>query len=350
MVHSIARGLNRALLGEAVVSFLQQGSPSLRAGRLGAMDNTNAGAYILEAEEVLQTNLAPDGPYWGLVHQTANTNLMDTAGFKFADNRGEPGTILTGRVGEIFNTNTVMSQDVPYVNGAIADRQTATINNAGGYVAGSTAAMTVTDPGDNYQVGEYVVIAGNDQPTFLTATNGTTSITLNEALKYAVANSAVVYHYRAATNEATERAAGYKKSMVFTHNAGLNLQVGQIISFGTGASRHSYVIIEVSATTSTTSTVLLHKPLTATVASGATAFPGPGGSFNPIWHPDALALVGRPMTPHVNGATSGVQTFEGMSIRISLQDDLLNAGLRVVADALYGLTALDTNLCTVMLG
>ena len=49
--------------------------------------------------------------------------------------------------------------------------------------------------------------------------------------------------------------AGYKKSMTFTHASGDNLQVGQLLSFGTGASRHTYTVIEVSATAATTTTV-----------------------------------------------------------------------------------------------
>jgi len=348
---TIASGINRAILGR-VHAFLQQGSPEKRAGRLGALTTSNASAFILEAEEVLFDNLAPaDGIRTAIVHHTAQTKLMENSEFMKANERGQDqATLRTGVVGTVYNTSVIMSQDVNYVRAANADTQSAAVNNSGGYAAGSVAAMTVTDPGTNYQVGEYVNIAGNDQPTYLTATTGTTSITLNEALKYAVVDTAVITHYLACTNEATERAAGYQKEMVFTHTSGKQLQVGQIISFGT-TSRHSYTIIERSATTATTSTVLLDRPLEATVASGATAFPGPSGSMNPVFHRDAIAFVSRPMEDVSAGGTaiSAVVNFEGIGLRIVRQYDSSLGGWRFNVDLLAGVSVLDVDLLCVLL-
>lgn len=347
-VRTIARGVDRCVLGR-VHAFLRQGTPSKRAGKLGGMTADNADQYILEAEEVLTDNLAPmEGLRTAIVHHTVNTKLMNTDIFQRADARGSNPTVQTGEVGTIYNTRVIMSQNVNYVNSASADTQSATVNNAGGYAAGVTTALTVTDPGNNWTAGEYAVIAGNDQPTWVSTTNGTTSITLNEALKYAVANSAVITHYQKCTNEATERAASYKKAMVFTHSAGKNLQVGQLLSFGT-TSRHTYTIIEVSATTSTTSTVWLDRPLEATVAASAEAYPGPAGAMCPVLHEDAIAFVSRPMREKNKGAVSAVANFGGLGIRVSMQDELKASGTRVVVDLLAGVSVLNVDLCCVML-
>jgi len=347
-VRTIARGVDRAVLGR-VHAFLQQGTPSKRAGRLGGMTTSNAEDYILEAEEVLADNLAPmDGLRTAIVHHTVNTKLMGTDVFMRSDARGMDPSVQTGQVGTVFNTRVIMSQNVNYVNSASADTQDGAINNTGGYAAGHTAAMTCTDPGENWEVGEYAVVEGNDQPTYLTATTGTTSITLNEALKYDVADAAVIKHYLHVENEATERAAGYKKTMTFTHNAGKNLQVGQLLSFGT-TSRHTYTIIEVSATTSTTTTVLLDRPLEATVASGADAYPGPAGAMCPVMDSNAIAFVSRPMREKNKGAISAVANYEGIGIRVSMQDELASSGTRVVVDLLAGVSVLNEDLCCVML-
>lgn len=348
-IQTIARGIDRSILGR-VHSFLRFGDPTKRAGKLGGMTSANAADYILEAEEVLAGNLAPmDGLWTAIVHHTVNTKIMGAELFERVDARGADGaTVRTGEVGKVYNTRVIMSQNVNYVYGPNTDRVTAAVNNSGGYAAGTTSALTVTDPSTNYTVGEYVTIAGNDQPTYLTATNGTTSITLNEALKYAVEDAAVVQHYVKATNEATERLAGYQKTMVFTHSAGKNLQVGQLISFGT-TSRHTYTVIEVSATSSTTTTVLLDRPLEATVASGADAFPGPAGAMCPVLHPNAIAFVSRPMKEKNKGAISRVANFGGIGLRVSMQDDLKAGGTRVVVDVLAGVSVLDDDLLCVML-
>ena len=348
-VRTIARGVDRSILGR-IHAFLREGTPSKRAGKLNGMTTANASDYILEAEEVLTDNLAPmEGLRTAIVHHTVNTKLMGTDIFMRADARGGNQTVATGEVGSVFNTRVIMSQNVNYVSASGADTQVAgTINNAGGYLAGETGALTVTDPGQDWAAGEYVVIDGNDQPTWVSATGGATSITLNEELKYDVVDTAVITHYLTVTNEATERLAGYKKAMTFTHNAGKNLQTGQLISFGT-SSRHTYTIIEVSATTSTTSTVLLDRPLEATVASGADAFPGPAGAMCPVLHQDAIAFVSRPMREKNKGAVSAVANFDGIGIRVSMQDELSASGTRVVVDLLAGVSVLNEDLLCVML-
>jgi len=349
-IQTIASGVNRAILGR-VHAFLRQGSPEKRAGRLGQMTKTNASDFVLEAEEVLAGNLAPmEGLRTAIVHHTARTKLMGSPDFSRVDGRGvDQATVRTGQVGVVYNTAVIMSQDVNYVNAANADTETKAINNAAGYAAGIATALTTDGGGTAYSVGEYVNIEGNDQPTYATAATSTTSVTLNEALKYAVLDDAVITHYQKAVNEATERVAGYQKEMTFTHAASKNLQVGQIVSFGT-TTRHDYTVIERSATTSTTSTVLLDRPLEITVASGADAFPGPAGSMNPILHEDAIAFVSRPMK-EVNprgGANSAVVNFDGIGIRVVEQYDSSAGGWRYNVDLLAGVSVLDVDLLCVL--
>lgn len=350
-MQAMARAVDRVLLGHAAHAFLRQGTPAKRAGKLRSMSKSNSADYILEAQQVLHTQLAPDSVRAGMVHQTAQTFLQSNELFASAEKRGNNNTLTTGRVGQIYNTDIMMSQNVSWVDRTLADFQSATVNNSGGYAAGHATAMTVTDPGTNYTVGEFVVLEENGQPTYLTATTGTTSITLNEALKYAVTNASAITHYLKCVNESTERVAGYQKGMTFTHTSGKNLQVGQIIAFGTGGSRHTYVIIEVSATTSTTTTVLLDRPLDATVASGADAFPGPAGGFNPILAPGALAFVSRPMVliEEGQGVRSAVVSFGGIGLRVTSGYVIGTGALQVNIDLLAGVKQLNADLGTIML-
>lgn len=351
MMGGIARGMARGISGRAVSAFLRQGEPTKRAGGIGAMTKTNSADYILEAEEILNLNNAPAGTRIAVVHPTAFTKLQLNELFARADARGGAGAVMTGQVGRVYNTQVIMSQCVNYAYLPSLDTQDSSINNSGGYDAGEDGALTVVDPGTNWTVGEYAVVAGNDQPTYISATNGTTSITLNEALKYDVIDTAVIKHYLKVTNEATERLAGYQKTMEFTHSAGKNLQVGQLLSFGT-TSRHTYTIIEVDSTTSTTTTVLLDRPLDATVAASADAFPGPGGgAFNYVMDPRALTMVTRPpiLLPAEFGVAMSVQSYKGIGLRVSAQYDSAEGGVRINADILAGFAPLDTNLLVTLL-
>lgn len=351
VMQGIARAVDRAICGFAVHKLLSFGTPANRAGKLGGMTVSNSDDYFLEAQEVLNNKLCPESPRNLVVHQTAETFLKGNELFAAADKRGSAQVLNTGQVGNIYGSDVFMSQNVPYLRAGTSDTQSATVNNAGGYAAGTTSALTVTDPGTNYSVGEYVVLAENAQPTYLTATTGTTSITLNEALKYAVTDASAITHYLKAANEATQRDAGYDGPMEFTHTSGKNLQVGQLISFGTGGSRHTYVIIERSATTATTSTVLLDRPLDATVASSAEAYPGPAGGYNPFLHPDAIAFVSRPLAlvGEGMGAISSVQVFDGIGLRVTMGYGIVTGKLQVNFDLLCGLKELNTDMGCVLL-
>jgi len=352
-IDTIVTGCSRAILGRCH-AFLRQGSPSKRAGRLDSMTSSNAADFILEAEEVLTDNNAPvSAMKVAIVHHTANTKLMRSDTFERADARLADGSVMTGRVGKVYNTTVIMSQDVNYAITANLDTEDKAINNAAGYAAGVATALTTDGGGTAYTVGEYVVVAGNDQPTFATAATSTTSVTLNEALKYAVVDDAVIKHYQAGANEATARAIGYKKEMVITHNSGKYIQEGQLISFGTGATRHTYTVIEVDtdAQTATTTPVLLDRPLDIAVGSAEACFPGPGGSMNIVMNENAIAFVSRPMKAKAGrGVVSAIASEHGLSIRVQEADELSASGTRYVVDLLAGVSVLDEDLLCVMLG
>lgn len=350
-IQTIARGVDRAILGR-VHAFLQQGSPRKRAGKLLGMSKTNSADYILEAQEALLTNNAPAELVDAIVHQTTQTFLQGNELFASAEKRGSSETLTTGRIGQIYNTNIIMSQNANYVYEPNADIEKGTVATGGGQAAGYAGAIAVTaDFAHTLVVGEFFVCKENGQPTYITATNGTTSVTLNEELKFPILAASEVVSYFKCTSEAVERTAGYQKEMVFTHTSGKNLQVGQMLAFGTGTSRHTYTVIEIASSTATTTTVLLDRPLDATVAASADAFPGPAGAINPVLHRDALAFVSRPLAIPGNefGVMSAVQQFNGLGLRVTMQYDSKEGGMRVNLDLLAGIAALDTNLMVALL-
>jgi hypothetical protein len=200
------------------------------------------------------------------------------------------------------------------------------------------------------------VVAGNDQPTYLTAktdnATDTTAVTLNEALKYATGAGAVITVYKACDVKG-DYSAGYTKEIVVDGWAAtFEPQVGQMIAFGTGGSRHTYTIIESYLSASGEQSILLDRPLEIALSDNDLAFPGPYGSFNFAFHRDALALVSRPLATPNNafGVLSRVIADEGLAMRATMQYDGSAQGTRVTLDLLCGYAVLDTALGVVLLG
>jgi hypothetical protein len=307
------------------------------------MTKTNSADYILEAQEVLHTNLAPATPKTAIIHQTAQTKLQGNELFARADARGDGGaTLRTGLIGRIYNTDVVMSQDVNNVYGPSADIEVQAMEAA---AAAGVADLVTDDFTHTIVAGEFFVVESNGQPTYVSSTDGTDAVTLNEPLKYGAAIDDVVTVYRAGANAAVIHPAGYAKELTITHTSGKNLQVGQLLAFGT-STRHTYTVIEVTASAATTTTVLLDRPLDAQVGSTEAAFPGPAGSMNVVLDQNAIALVTRPLAIPGNqfGVMSAVQSYEGLGLRVTMQYDSSIGGLRVNVDVLAGVAVLDENL------
>jgi hypothetical protein len=194
-MQSIARGVDRALLGR-VHAYL--GTTATRVGRLSNLNSTNSKDYLLEAREILNKNKAYPENRKLVLAPGSETALLKNDMFLKANERGDGGSALeNARLGKIFGFDTYMDQNTNYITGG--EVATGTVTNA--VAAGAaTGSQAVTLTGYNVNVGEYVTVAGNDQPTFATARTlsmaDTTAITLNEGTKFATGAAAVLTVYK----------------------------------------------------------------------------------------------------------------------------------------------------------
>lgn len=346
-VKALARGVDRGLLGQAHRFFR---TPALRAGRLNALSSSNAKDYALEAREILNKNLAtPEGRNL-VLSPSSETALLKTDIFTKANERGDGGTALeNARLGRILGFDTYMAQNVPALSTG-ADTIVGSITNA--LAAGGSGSQACTITGYDVQVGEYAVVAGNDQPTHVTARTfgvDTTAITLNEANKYATAALADVTVFKSCDVKGAY-AAGYTKEIVVDGwTAASAPQVGQMISFGTGASRHTYAIVESFLSASGEQSLLLDRPLDTALADNDLAFPGPYGAFNLAFQRDAIAMVNRPLARPM-GVPNYVADYKGLTLRVVMQYDSSIQGHRVNLDLLCGYALLNANLGSLLLG
>ena len=345
----IARSVDRAIMGR-IHAFLT--GTQNRAGRLCGLTAATSADDVLEARQRLNENLAPMTGRNLVLSPASETALLKNNMFIKANERGDGGSALeNATLGRILGFNTYLDQNVNSVlTGADTAASTLTEPHAAGYAGTLEIALTGT-------AGEFLVIAGNDQPTYTTdATSG--AVVLNEELKYSVLDNAVVTQYKACDVDASAQpgstyAVGYSKSITLDgHTANKGPQVGQLLAFGTGGNRRTYTVIEATILAVTSTRVTLDRPLEVAVADGAKAFPGPYGSFNWAFHRDAIALVSRPLAMPNNqmGVLTHVGLHNDISMRIAMQYDIDAGGTKVNLDLLCGVAVLDERLCVPLLG
>jgi hypothetical protein len=342
----MAREIDRAVLGRMAASFGT--TNATRAGTLNGLTSSTAYNSVVELDQIMNQNKAPQDGRVLLLAPSAKAAMLKSDNFIKAMDRGDGSSpITTAKLGTILNFDTYLSQNVNQVLSG-ADTQTLSLTEPHGveYAGALEIAGTVV-------MGEYLNIAGNDQPTYVTDISSG-AMKLNEALKYAVLDDAVVTGYKSCAVAVTA-AAGYAEGISLkSHTSGKGPQVGQLLSFcdaTTGLNRHTYTVIEVVETATTTSTVLLDRPLEKIITQDSTVVcPGPYGAINPAFHRNCLALVTRPMAVQSGaGMVSSVQSADGIGISICMQD-VINEGRKVSINLLYGTAVLDSALCVPLLG
>ena len=341
---TIAEGVDRALLGQVHRYF---GAPANRVGKLGGLSASTAKDWALDAREKLNVNKCPVDGRNLVMAPTSETAMLKTDLFLKANERGDNGTAVQNAIlGRILGFDTYMDQNVNCVlTGADTATGTVTEPKAAGYTGIQESAIA------DIAVGEFAVVAGNDQPTYVTAINAGVSFTLNEANKYATEDNAVVTRYKAC-DAAADYPASYSKGIVVDgYTASKAPQIGQLLAFGTGANRRTYTVIE-SEDAGATCTVYLDRPLEVAVANNDKAFPGPYGAMNLAFHRDALALVTRPLAlPDSRaGVMAAVVPHNGIGMRVLMQYDINAGGTVVACDILAGVAVLQSGLCIPVLG
>jgi len=349
-MQSIARAVDRAVLGRSH-NFL--GTPTGRVGRLQNLTSAVSKDYMLEAREVLNVNKAPMDGRNLVLAPSSETALLKTELFIKANERGDGGTALeNAELGRILGFRTYMDQNVNsllYASVSASEVTEGTITDIQPAGEAGVQNCTMTHA---CAIGEFAVVDGNDQPTYITALTGaTTDITLNEANKFATAALAKLSVYHACTVKGGY-ALGYSEAIVLDGWTTVAPAVGQLVAFGVGAARRTYTVIESWLSAVGEQSVILDRPLEVALINAQAAFPGPAGALNMAFHRDALALVTRPLAvPNGQmGVLSHVGSYNDISMRVSMQYDIQEGGTVVNLDILAGVAVLDANLAVILLG
>ena len=317
-------------------------------GRLQEMTSTTADDFVIDANTRLDINRVPKAGRNMVLNPRAQKQCLKADLFVSTEKRGDQGTALrTASLGTVYGMDSFMDQNVPYVSVADAQITSGITDNA--EAAGSLLIETNVAAAADILVGCYFTVAGDMQPMrIVTIANDPIDLTPDQGLKTAVGASSAVTVYRSGEVDLTAGyAAGWAKYVVVDgHTANKGPQAGQSVAWGTGASTHEYGIIDVIVVSTTESQILLDRPLETALTDGDDTFYGPAGGYNLCFHRDALALVNRPLitVPSDTGARSFVASYDGLSMRVTMQYDGSAQGMRVTFDLLCGVAVLDARL------
>jgi hypothetical protein len=285
------------------------------------------------------------GTRYALLSAAQQADMLGEAQFTNAYQLGDNGSALrNATLGQLYNTNWVLAQNNKTV--ATGDTViTAAVNHVGGYVAGDTA-IVIDSTSTAGTAGGWCTIAGDMTPQRITSCTPT-ALVISPGLRNAVANDAVVTFYTPGT---VNLPAGYAIGHIGPFTTGtfsVAPQKGQLVSFGTGATVYGAV------GTPTTTSLKVDRPLGVALTNSEIVGVGPAGDYGFAFTKDALALVSRPLAlpPTGAGASSYVASYNGLSIRVTMQYNTLTSGggLIVKVDTLYGVKPLNTDAGCVIL-
>lgn len=355
---SMARFVDQMVLAQ-YAQFIQN-----QSGSLGGLSASNAVEYITGTGLVMDRNKAHNVGRQQIWTPEAQALLIQNPTFHQANRVGDDGTALrTASIGEKLNFRHWMAQnmsEITAVNGVAEDGE---IDLVAGYAKGATTihvdGLTVsTSP--VVTKGQWLSVNGKIYQVAASAnsdSNGDADITLTYGLKEAVVDGDDVKFYKSSNKVDLPAgySAGYAKYISIDDGAGAapsELQVGQMVSFGTDVTNR-YTVLEVDTTTSGTEhLILLDRPLAASVADNEAVNFGPeGGGFNLAFHRNAITLALRPLAMPRNGAgaISGLAFSGGAPMRVVITYDGNKQGHLVTLDFLAGIKVLDTALGAVTL-
>jgi hypothetical protein len=287
-----------------------------------------------------------------IVSPSTKTDILELDLFNAANTLGDDGTALrTASLGELLGFDVMMAQNTP----APLNLSYPAIN-ADELSADEAAGQTVisVDSGAAFAVGEYITLEGDEMPFRITGI-ATNDLTLNRPLRVDVAAAASniqqVNTGLVALAEHTGVSAypaGYDKEI--NVNGTQVPVVGALVSFNTAGTPNvalagEYSIVDVTANGSEY-LIELDRPLETAIADNDVVGYGHNGSYNFAFHRNALAMVMRPLAAPRRGAgaISGVASFNGLAMRVTISYEGRGQGHLVTLDVLFGTKVLDENL------
>jgi hypothetical protein len=356
---SIARKIDRILMGQVYQYFVNRPGVNKTVGQLEGLSTANVKRRILELGQSFDENKAPVMDRWAIVSPGTKTDILELDHFTGANTVGDDGTALrSAALGELLGFNWAMAQNTPAV--LSANLQTLQADELASDAAAGDTVISV-DAGGGFAVGEYITLEGDLMPYRIIGI-ATNDLTLNRPLRVAVPAAASDIQQTATGlvdlaghTGVTSYPAGYDKEIQVDGTG--KPSVGQLVSFNTAGTPNvtlagEYSIVDVTDVGGGTFQIELDRPLETAIADNDVVGYGHAGAYNFAFHRNALAMVMRPLAPPRAGAgaLSGTANFNNMAMRVTISYEGRGQGHLVTLDVLFGTKVLDESLAVPFLG
>jgi len=340
-MEAIITGLENVVVGETY-NFLARS-----AGKVNLAQNATD-AEILKLRKMFQLSKMPLNSRNMITNPSTEALLLGVDRFVDADKIGADTAfqaLANGYLGRLRGFNAFASLGNLSIEGTTDTIPACELT--ANYPVG-TKTLGVDGVTGTVAAGAWCTIEGDDLPRQIVSRTNTSpggdllTITLATGITSPVLNNAdVTIYVPAAVNHPDggsgvypEQYAGAIKIDGFT----LPPIVGQGVTFGTSAVAYSILKFD-----SIASTITLNRPLDGTLADGVAVCLIPPGNYNLALHPEAIALVNRPLKP-VEGVRSFYAEFDGLALRATITYDSTFGRWRVTIDTLAGVTTVDTDM------
>lgn len=356
---SIAQKIDRILMGQVYQYFVNRDGVNKTVGQLEGLSTANVKRRILELGQSFDENKAPPTDRFAIISPGTKADILELDHFTGADTVGDDGTALrTAALGEKLGFMWLMAQNTPSVLSA-----TLPAIQADELSSDASAGDTVisVDSGAGFAVGDYITLEGDLMP-YRVIGIATNDLTLNRPLRVDVPASASNIQQ---TTTGTVDLAGHTGVTAYPALYDKEIQVdgsgvphvGQLVSFNTAGTPNvaldgEYSIVDVTALGGGKYHIELDRPLETAIADGDIVGYGHAGAYNFAFHPNALAMVIRPLAPPMAGAgaISGVASYNNMAMRVTISYEGRGQGHLVTLDVLFGTKVLDESLAVPFLG
>lgn len=335
-VISLAQACDQIIIGQAA-QWLNN-----RSYYAGGLSQGSGKTMVTRSRRRMTDNQAPMAPRHMVHSPSSEEDINNVSELTNANTLGDEGTRMReANLGRLLGFNHWVDQNVTSTTDENIDKNTAAVNLAAGYAAGTTT-MVIDGASAGFATGDWFKVAGDNTPQRITSgLSGTAagSITFTPGLSSAVADNAeLVSADPALVNNSGGYAIKYAKEIAYD-GATNSIKTGQMVAFGTATD--FYTVIE-----GTSTTILLDRPLEAAIADNAEIRLVPPGNFNFAWHPNAISFVNRPLAaPDPNtGVRGATLNFNGIAIRVVMTYDGIKQGHLVTVDLLCGVKVLDLSL------
>jgi hypothetical protein len=338
-LESINQAMDVMVLGQ-VYNFLDNA-----VGQLGvALDEDT----VVDIETKFNTLHVPPGQRWGLLTPQAKGQASKIDKFTDAHRIGDDGTaIRTGSLGFLYGTNWIMAQNAPFISSEREVYLTALTANEP--IGETVLAVTAFAAEHDAHIGGWLTVAGDMTPQkIISVDNAAETITISPGLRDACVSTAVVTVYVPGLIDLSAGYAAdwYKEIEIDTVTVAP--ETGQLMSLDDATTPAAFTSESAYAVMpgATTTLVLPEVPVRVAVENNDIVGLGPSGNYSFCFHPEAIALVTRPLAAPAagTGALASVASYNGLSIRVVMTYDGIKQGHLVTVDMLCGIKVLNTDL------